>query len=168
MVSVGSFVTVSLSGVAPRSFLSEAPSATEIQAAIQAVLISDGLNPRQVTVQGGSSVLAGDVPIPFQGDAPYSVTITVVAGASYAQPQDLALIVAHDVGVAVGQYPSVIGTATLGDAPIPVTPDSSASWLDRVAGSFNTDVQLVTVGLIVLAALALMILSPELKRAVSG
>jgi hypothetical protein len=166
MVSVGQFVTVALGGSAPRGFFSEAPSAAAIQGAIQSVLTSDGLNPRSVVVVGGATVLAGDIPVPFQGDAPYTATITVVAGGSYNSPDDLAAIIAHDVGVAVGAYPTTIGSASIGDAPTPATP--AGSWLDALAANFNTDVQFVGVGLLALAVLALIILSPELKRAVSA
>jgi hypothetical protein len=168
MVSVGQFITVALSGLAPRGFLSEAPSASDIQGAIQGVLNSDGLNPRSVVVTGGATVLAGDVPVPFQGDAPYVATITVVAGQSYDSPDDLASIVAHDVGVAVGAYPQTIGAASIGDAPTPTLPASSGGFLDTLASNFNTDVQFVGVGLLALAILALIILAPELKRAVSA
>jgi len=167
MVSTGQFVTVTLSGLAPRGFFSEAPSAADIQGAIQGVLTSDGLNPRSIVVTGGATVLAGDIAVPFQGDAPYAATITVVAGGAYASPDDLALIVAHDVGVAVGQYPQTIGAASIGGPPVPVVPASS-SWLDSLATNFNTDVQFVGVGLLALAVLALIILAPELKRAVAA
>jgi hypothetical protein len=165
MVSVGQFVTVTIGGIAPRSFFSEPPSAADIQGAIQGVLTSDGLNPRSVSVTGGGDVSAGGIPALFQTDAPYVAVITVVAGQTYGSPDDLASVIAHDVGVAVGQYPTTIGSASIGDAPVPSLPATS-NWLDSLASSFGTDVQFVGIGLLALAVLALIILSPELKRAV--
>jgi len=167
-VITGQFVTVTIAGTAPRSFFDEAPTASQIQAAITGALQSDGFQVRSVQVAGGAAAGPSGGALPFQGDASYTATITVIASGDFGAPDDVGLIVAHDVGVAVGQYPTTIGSASVSSSgPVPVIA-SSGSVFDTLATALQTDVRLVILGLVALAALAIVILAPELKRSVGA
>lgn len=174
------FITVTVTGTAPRSFFSEAPGPDTITTMIGNALASDGFQAPVINVTASQTGL-------FSGDNPYSATITVQAGDT-ADPNQVASAVANDVGVAVGQPPTSFllqGTSTtpptasqsanLGTGGSGGVASSVGGWwtsilnsLQPLASALNTDVQLVVVGLVALLALAVIVLAPELKANLEG
>lgn len=169
------FVSMTITGVAPRSFWSEAPGPDQITAAISGALASDGFQAPQILTTAAQTGL-------FSGDNPYSVAITVQAGDG-ADPTAILAQVSTDVAAAVGQPPQsalVTGTSSTPPTAVQATGAGSSSsgvsgWLSSlqtslapIASAFNIDVQFVILGLVALLALAIIVLAPELKAGIAA
>jgi hypothetical protein len=160
------FVTVTVAGLAPRSYagVGAPPGPAQIQAAISAIFQSDGYTAQSIVVKASET---GLIDLVSSGGNPYTATVTLVV-ADDANPDDVGAIIGQEIGKALGQPVDTIGTATTSaSATAPAAPPASNSWLDNVATQFNTDVEMVIIGLLVLAAIAIVVLSPELKKQIA-